>query len=143
MRTTSTLFKSGIAITLLALAACASSPTVAARAKGLTLSGANEVPPVATSASGTADITIAADGGVTGTIVTSGMAPTMAHIHLAAAGTNGPVIVPMVQSGDTFAFPAGSKLTDAQMAAYKAGNLYVNVHSAKNPGGEIRAQLVP
>jgi hypothetical protein len=40
-----------------------------------------------------------------------------------------------------FDAPAGAKLTDAQYAAYKAGNLYVNVHSAKNPGGEIRAQL--
>ena len=36
---------------------------------------------------------------------------------------------------------ADAKLTEAQYAAYKAGNLYVNVHSAKNPGGEIRAQL--
>ncbi len=39
--------------------------------------------------------------------------------------------------------PEGSKLTDEQYAAYKAGNLYVNVHSAANKGGEIRAQLKP
>ena len=35
----------------------------------------------------------------------------------------------------------GVKLTEAQMASFKAGNLYVNVHSAANPGGEIRGQL--
>jgi CHRD domain len=142
MRTTTTLIKSGIATALLALAACASSP-MAGGGGTLKLSGANEVPAVETSASAVADVKIAADGSVTGTITTSGMAPTMAHIHMGAVGTNGPVIVPMVQSGDVFTFPAGSKLNDAQMAAYKAGNLYLNVHSAKNPGGEVRAQLKP
>ena len=35
------------------------------------------------------------------------------------------------------------ELTEAQMASLKAGNLYVNVHSAANPGGEIRGQLKP
>ena len=34
-------------------------------------------------------------------------------------------------------------LTDAQYEAFKAGNLYVNVHSAANKGGEIRGQLKP
>jgi hypothetical protein len=39
--------------------------------------------------------------------------------------------------------PAGSKLTDAQYASFKAGNLYVNVHSPDHKGGEIRTQLKP
>ena len=38
---------------------------------------------------------------------------------------------------------AGAKLTDDQYAAYKAGNLYVNVHSAANKGGEVRGQIKP
>ena len=107
----------------------------------LTLSGANEVPAVTTAASGTGTITVAADHTVTGSITATGMTPTAGHIHQGAAGVNGPVIVPFTQSGNTFSVPAGAKLTDAQYDAYKAGNLYVNIHSAAHPGGEIRAQL--
>ena len=108
----------------------------------VTLSGSNEVPPVTTSASGTGTVTIGADRSVKATITVTGMTATASHIHEGAAGANGPVIVPFTKTGDnTFAAPAGAKLTDSQYASYKAGNLYVNVHSAKNPGGEIRAQL--
>ena len=105
------------------------------------LSGANEVPPVKTSASGSGTITIADDGAVSGSVSSTGVAGTAAHIHEGAAGANGPVIVPLTKDGDTYKVPAGAKLTAAQLASFKAGNLYVNVHSAANPGGEIRAQL--
>jgi CHRD domain-containing protein len=108
----------------------------------LVLSGAEEMPPVTTSATGNATVDIKADRSVTATVTVSGMIATASHIHEAAAGTNGPVIVPFVKTGDnTFAAPEGAKLTQAQYDSYKAGKLYVNVHSAKNPGGEIRAQL--
>jgi hypothetical protein len=108
----------------------------------ITLSGANEVPPVTTSASGTGTVTIGADRSVKATITVTGMTATASHIHEAAAGANGPVIVPFTKTGDNaFAAPDGAKLTEAQYASYKAGNLYVNVHSAANPGGEVRAQL--
>ena len=107
----------------------------------VTLSGANEVPPVTTTASGTGTISIADDGAVTGSVSTTGIAGTAAHIHMAAAGKNGPVIVPFVKDGDTYKAPPGAKLSADQMQALKAGDLYVNVHSAAHPGGEIRAQL--
>ena len=107
----------------------------------LTLSGANEVPPVKTSASGTGTITVGDDGSVSGSVSATGVAGTAAHIHEGAAGANGPVIVPLTKDGDTYKVPAGAKLTAAQLASFKAGNLYVNVHSAANPNGEIRGQM--
>ncbi len=128
----------------LVLSACSSMhmPMMSAMAgEKLTLSGANEVPAVTTPASATGTITIASDHAVSGSVTATGMEPTMGHIHQGAAGVNGPVIIPLTQSGNVFTVPAGAKLTDAQYEAYKAGNLYVNIHSAAHPGGEIRAQL--
>lgn len=126
---------------LAVLAACTSMMPMS-DSQTIVLSGANEVPPVSTTASGTGTVTIKADRSVSATITATGMTATASHIHEGAAGANGPVIVPFTKTGDnTFAAPADAKLTEAQYASYKAGNLYVNVHSAKNPGGEIRAQL--
>ena len=108
----------------------------------VSLSGSNEVPPVATTAAGSGTVTIKEDRSVSASITVTGMTATAAHIHEAAAGANGPVIVPFTKTGDNaFAAAEGAKLTDAQYASYKSGKLYVNVHSAKNPGGEVRAQL--
>ena len=108
----------------------------------VSLSGGNEVPAVSTSASGSGTVTVKSDCSVSAKITVTGMTATAAHIHEAAAGANGPVIVPFTKSGDnSFEAPAGAKMTETQCAAYKAGRTYVNVHSAKNPGGEIRAQL--
>jgi hypothetical protein len=108
----------------------------------LTLSGAGEVPPVTTSASGTAAVTINPDRTVSAKVTATGMTATASHIHEGAPGANGPVIVPFTKTGDNaFASPEGAKLTESQYASYKAGNLYVNVHSAAHPGGEIRAQI--
>jgi hypothetical protein len=108
----------------------------------VTLSGDNQVPPVSTSASGSGTVTVNADCTVSANISVTGMTATAAHIHQAEPGKNGPVIVPFTKSGDNaFVAPPGAKMTPEQCAAYKAGNTYVNVHSAKNPGGEVRAQL--
>ena len=108
------------------------------------LSGAQEVPPVTTGASGSGTITVGADKSVSGSVTTSGVAATAAHIHVAAPDKNGPVIIPLTKTSDnTWSVPAGAKLTDAQYESYKAGNLYVNVHSAANKGGEVRGQLKP
>jgi len=108
------------------------------------LTGKQEVPPVTTSARGTGTIAIGADHSVSGTITTSGIAGTMAHIHEAPAGKNGPVIIPLEKGADgKWSVPAGVKLTDAQYKSFEAGDLYVNVHSDAHKGGEIRAQLKP
>ena len=115
-----------------------------AKDMAVTLSGDQEVPPVTTSASGAGTISVGADKSVSGSVMVKGINATAAHIHEAAKGKNGPVIVPLTKSGDnTFSVAAGAKLSDAQMQALQSGNLYVNVHSAANPNGEIRAQLAP
>jgi len=110
----------------------------------VTLIGSDEVPAVSTKASGSGTITIKDDKSVSGSVTTSGIKGTMAHIHMAAAGKNGPVIIPLTKSGNHgWAVPAGAKLTDDQYKAFKAGDLYVNVHSAAHKSGEIRGQLKP
>lgn len=131
----------GLALVLTLLAGC--SGMGKGMGSSVALSGAQEVPPVSTSATGTARITVGADKSVSGRIDTSGLDGTMAHIHIGARGSNGPVIVPMNKEGSSWVIAPGARLTDAQYDAYKAGNLYVNVHTAVNKGGEIRAQLLP
>ncbi len=109
----------------------------------ITLKGSAEVPPVNTAANGSGQITVLPDHTVSGSIKVSGLVPTMAHIHEAAVGKNGPPIITLVKTADdSFAVPAKAKLTDAQYASFTAGKLYLNVHSARYPNGEIRAQLL-
>ena len=108
----------------------------------VTLSGASEVPANPSKATGSGTITVAADHSVSGSVTTSGVDGNAAHIHQAAMGANGPVIVPLTKTAEgTWSVPAGARLTDAQYAGYVAGDLYVNVHSATYAGGEIRGQL--
>jgi hypothetical protein len=132
--------KSLFAAALVSIGAFGSGAAVGADVM-LKLSGANEVPPVTTSASGEGTISIAENGSVSGSVMTKGIQGTAAHIHMGAAGKNGPVVVPFTKEGDVFKAPAGAKLDADQMNAFKAGELYFNVHSAANPGGELRAQL--
>ena len=110
----------------------------------VTLSGDQEVPPVKTNASGSGTITVNADKTVSGKIMTQGITAVAAHLHDGEMGKNGPVAVPLTKDGDgQWAVPAGTKLTDAQYAEFQKGGLYVNVHSAAHPDGEIRGQLKP
>jgi hypothetical protein len=109
----------------------------------VTLVGDQEVPPVKSAGTGSGTIVIGNDGAVSGRVTTTGIAGTAAHIHEAAMGKNGPVIIPLTKNGDTYVVPPDAKLTDAQITSFKEGNLYVNVHTTANPGGEIRGQLKP
>lgn len=108
------------------------------------LVGAEETPPVTTSATGSGTISIAADKSVSGNLKTQGIDGTVAHIHLGAVGQAGPPIITLTKgNAGVWSVPAGAKLTDEQYASFKAGNLYVNVHSADHAAGEIRGQLKP
>lgn len=110
----------------------------------VTLSGAHEIPPVTTSATGAGTITVGADKSISGGVTTAGVTVTAAHIHEAAPGKNGPVVVPLTKvSESVWTVPPGTILTDTQYESYKAGNLYFNVHSAANKAGEIRGQIKP
>ena len=117
------------------------SPTTARNMMGVSLSGKNEVPPNDSSATGSAMVTLMADGAIKAHVTANGMEATAAHIHMAAAGANGPVVVPLEKQGSDFVSKADAKLTPEQVTAYRGGQMYVNVHSAKFPNGEIRAQL--
>jgi hypothetical protein len=108
------------------------------------LTGDQEVPAVSTAAKGTGTITVGADKSVSGSVTTKDIAGIAAHIHLASPGKNGPPVIPLTKTSDNvWSVPEGSKLTDEQYASYKAGDLYVNVHSADHKPGEIRGQLKP
>ena len=108
------------------------------------LTGEQETPPVTTSASGTGTITVADDKSISGTVKTKSIEGTMAHIHVGAPGKSGPPIITLTKDADgVWKVPAGSKLTDEQYASFKAGDLYVNVHSAMHQPGEIRGQIKP
>lgn len=133
----------GVAVNFVLLM-LASANLYAQQPMSISLTGGVEVPPVTTSATGTGKISVSPDRTVSGSIKISGMVPTMAHIHEAATGKNGPPIIALIKNAsDSFAVPIDSKLTDMQYKSYMAGNLYVNVHSDQYPDGEIRAQLPP
>jgi hypothetical protein len=126
------------------LCVIAASATALAEEVKISLGGAQEVPPVSTMAAGNGVLTINKDMSVSGGIATTGVAGTMAHIHVGKAGANGPVAVTLARNGDNgWVAPPGAMLTEAQYKAYLAGELYVNVHSEAHKGGEIRGQLTP
>jgi hypothetical protein len=110
----------------------------------VTLTGAEETPPVTTSATGQGTISVGKDHTVKGSIKTTGIEGMAAHIHVGAPGKSGPPIITLTKGADgTWTVPEGAKLTDEQFASFTSGNLYVNVHSADHRPGEIRGQLKP
>jgi CHRD domain len=127
------------AVLLITYANCASSQEVK-----VALSGNQEIPPVTTSASGTGTITVNADRTVAGSVTITGMSATVAHIHEAAAGANGLIVIPLIRTADNqWSLPPGTRLTEPQYESFKAGKLYFNIHSEAYRSGEIRGQIKP
>jgi hypothetical protein len=113
------------------------------------LTGAQCVPPVDTTGSGTAELTYdPATRVVTWNIAYTGLSSptTMAHFHgPAAEGKNAPPVIWLSTQGSPPANPmtGTATLTPDQAKQFSAGEWYVNVHSQSHPAGEIRGQVLP
>ncbi|SHH70007.1 CHRD domain-containing protein [Bradyrhizobium erythrophlei] len=109
-----------------------------------TLDGKAEVPPNASAAKGNADIDYdAATKKLSWKLTYSGLSgpATAAHFHgPAEPGKNAGVAV-AIPNATSSPVEGSATLTDAQAADLAAGKYYVNVHTAANPGGEIRGQV--
>jgi hypothetical protein len=166
------LLRMAVAALLVAVPACGDDePSGPATSFTATLTGANEVPPVPTTATGNATLSLSGDQ-ITYTVnVTSPLQnPVVAHIHIAAEGQNGPVRMNLCGTGDpqpacapgAAVLATGTNGTtvgtpaitfDSLLSAMRTGGAYVNVHTDDGqappntgPGdmasGEIRGQVV-
>ncbi|MGH7508375.1 MAG: CHRD domain-containing protein [Gemmatimonadales bacterium] len=167
------LLRIAVAAPLLVLPACGDDDEPAAPAAtsfSATLSGANEVPPVPTTATGSATLTLTGDQ-IDYTInVTDLQNAVVSHIHIAPEGENGPVRMNLCGTGDpeppctsgTGVLATGTNGTtvgspaitfDSLVSAMRTGGAYVNVHTDDGQGdpntgpgdmasGEIRGQVV-
>ncbi|MCC3152184.1 CHRD domain-containing protein [Hymenobacter sp. BT770] len=112
------------------------------------MNGAQETPPVSTAAQGVAAFTLnetrdtlfvqAAFSGLSGPI-------TGAHVHEGAVGVAGGIItslMPMVRGNRISGFLTGADISKEKLAKYLLGQYYINVHTAANPNGEIRGQIL-
>jgi hypothetical protein len=114
------------------------------------LKGGNEVPPVDTAATGTAQLQVSPDGkdmsyDLSATNLNGFM---MAHIHQGKTGENGqPITTPLsigkgkITSSDLQGPLAGKQVSDL-VNIIKNGQAYVNVHTDQNQNGEIRGQIM-
>jgi CHRD domain len=123
------------------------------------LSGGEEVPPVDTAATGVASFTLEGEQSIKYDVNVTGMDKvTAAHIHNAPKGENGEVVVTLFKAdsptGQISGSLANGTITDSNLEgqmqgtpfldlikAVERGETYVNVHTEKNPKGEIRGQI--
>ena len=119
------------------------------------LTGNEEVPPVQTEATGVAEFTPMGMDSIGYSInATNIEGATAGHIHQGAKGENGPVVVTLFKydtpmnevsengtiTADKLEGPMAGKQVSDLAAAGANGTLYVNIHTEKNPNGEIRGQ---
>jgi hypothetical protein len=113
------------------------------------MTGPQQVPPVETAATGKAQITYdPATRVVTWNVSYDGLSgpPTMAHFHgPAASGSVAPPVVWLTEKGAAVTGPIKGEatLTPEQAEQFTSGMWYINIHTAANPKGEIRGQVVP
>jgi CHRD domain len=114
------------------------------------LSGKDEVPPVNTQATGTAQFQLSSDGKeINYDLSTTNLQGfMMAHIHKGKAGENGqPITSPLsigkgkITSSDLQGALAGKQIPDL-VDLMKNGETYANVHTQQNQNGEIRGQIM-
>jgi CHRD domain len=109
------------------------------------LTGTQENPSVTTNASGTGIVSVdPVTRALSARVATSGLVGTVAHIHTAAVGSNGGVSIGLTETptgSGIWTAAANTVMTEQQYSDLLSGNLYFNVHSAANPGGEIRGQI--
>ncbi len=144
MITLPNILRTTLLASTIAFAGCSMTPMASNTARfGATLSGSAEVPAVNTAGSGNLEATLDKGSNVLRWKLTySGLSgpATAGHFHgPAMAGANAGVVVPFTTA--TSPIEGQATLTPAQIADLMAGKWYANVHTAAQPGGEIRGQV--
>lgn len=146
MMKTRTLLSLGVIAAALSLSACGSMMASNTTSLSAKLSGVNEVPANTSAGSGMLEANLDKQTNLlTWTVTYSGLTgPVKAgHFHgPAAAGANAGVALGFTGSVES-PIKGSATLTAAQAADVMAGKWYVNLHTAANPGGEVRGQVMP
>jgi CHRD domain len=135
--------KTMLATLALGAAIAFAGPAFAEKMKA-TLDGKSEVPPTTSAGTGSADIDYdAATKKLSWKLTYSGLTgpATAAHFHGPAGPADKAGVAVAIPNAGTSPVEGSAVLTDAQAADLTAGKYYVNIHTAANPGGEIRGQV--
>jgi hypothetical protein len=146
------LKRGSVALAVLLLAGCTSNQTMhgtpaaaTTRSFSATMTGGQEVPPNASPGTGSASVTLDPDGTLHWTVSYQNLTgpATAAHFHgPATPGMNAGVVVNIAGTAPANPMQGTAHLNTTQVADLVAGRWYVNVHTAANPNGEIRGQVV-
>lgn len=114
-------------------------------ATDVTLSGANEVPAVVTTATGKALLRLTSDKILYSKVTVTGLEPNdailVSHLHSGVAGVSGPVIQLLTTNAGEFGISITHSPTDAVISALKNDPVYVNAHSSAHGSGVLRGQI--
>jgi hypothetical protein len=148
-----------LALVAAVLLVCSTSAATAQMFFSASLSGLQEVPPNGSPGTGTLNGTLTGgpgawtfsySGSFSNLVSTVNAQPSGGHLHLAPPGVNGPVVHGLVNldtgvMAGSFSgtWTTATGLSDTMVGDLMAGNIYINIHTASFPGGEIRGQLVP